>query len=170
MGMLPTVEWAEMCWVQGRREAPSDEVCGSSQRGELRGRVGLSRSLQRSVGWWSQQTRWMRCGRCEGILCCLLAGLDAVVVMFVGLAWEQGIRDCIGKGRGRRVFLVAERGTEYVLCTMGCRWRRVMDAVDDGRRPHFAPTRPPRPRSKLERYASALGPPTSGKRVNGWRR
>jgi hypothetical protein len=31
--------------------APSGEACGSSWRGELRGRVGLSRSLQRSVNW-----------------------------------------------------------------------------------------------------------------------
>ena len=35
---------------RGRRGAPSGEACGSSRRGELRGRVGLSRSLQRCVG------------------------------------------------------------------------------------------------------------------------
>jgi hypothetical protein len=37
---------------RGRRVAPSGEACGSSRRGELRGQVGLSRSLQRSVNWW----------------------------------------------------------------------------------------------------------------------
>ena len=44
--------------------------------------------------------------------------------------------------------------------------RRAMDAVDDGRRPRFTPTRPPRPRSKLRRYASALGPPIAGNYVH----
>ena len=34
---------------RGRRGAPSGEACGSSRRAELRGRVGLSRSLQRCV-------------------------------------------------------------------------------------------------------------------------
>ena len=36
---------------KGRREVPTGEACGSSRRGERRGRVGLSRTLQRSVGW-----------------------------------------------------------------------------------------------------------------------
>jgi len=36
---------------RGNRKAPSGEACGSSQRGELRSRVGLTRSLQRSVNW-----------------------------------------------------------------------------------------------------------------------
>ncbi|KAI0276814.1 hypothetical protein BGY98DRAFT_983960, partial [Russula aff. rugulosa BPL654] len=49
--------YVECARCRGRREAPSGEACGSSRRGELRGRVGLSRTLQRSVNRWSQQTR-----------------------------------------------------------------------------------------------------------------
>jgi len=47
-----------------RREAPSGEACGSSRRGELRGRPGrvrLSRSLQRSVNRWSQHNEPAGC-------------------------------------------------------------------------------------------------------------
>jgi hypothetical protein len=54
---------------RGRRGAPSGEACGSSWRGELRGRVGLSRSLQRSVHWWSNRPAglWSCCCEDEGI-------------------------------------------------------------------------------------------------------
>ena len=41
-----------LCTVLGAgagAESPSGGACGSSRRGELRGRVGLSRSLQRCV-------------------------------------------------------------------------------------------------------------------------
>ena len=37
-----------------RREVPLGEACGFSRRGELCGQVGLSRTLQGSVNWWSQ--------------------------------------------------------------------------------------------------------------------
>ena len=37
-----------------RRRAKPVDPTGSEKRGQ----VGLSRTLQRSVNWWSQQTRW----------------------------------------------------------------------------------------------------------------
>jgi hypothetical protein len=47
---------------KGRRRAPSGKAyycMGSNRRNKLRERVGLSRSLWRSVNWWSQRIRWL---------------------------------------------------------------------------------------------------------------
>jgi hypothetical protein len=110
-GVLLTCGAVNCAGCRGRREALSGEACGSSRRGELRGRVGISRSLQRSVNWChNRPAEWGVAGARRRGFSVVFAGGAAwmwiQMVLFggmamcanlrfvVGLAWRYGARIC----------------------------------------------------------------------------